>query len=83
MITVFTKDGCPYCTKAINLLEGYDIQYMTTNVSENKAGLTFLKSAGHTTVPQIYNNFDLLVEGGYDGLAKLSKEDIIERVKCN
>jgi len=54
---------------------------MTTNVSNSKVGMKFIKEAGHTTVPQIYNDFDLLVEGGYNGLAKLSKEDIIGRVK--
>jgi len=81
MITIFTKDGCPFCVKAKNLLDGYDIKYLITNVTENKAGMKFIKEAGHTTVPQIYNNFDLLVEGGYNGLAELSKEEIMEKCK--
>jgi len=81
MITVFTKDGCPYCTKATNLLKDFDIEYTVTNVSKSKAGLAFLKEAKHTSVPQIYNDFNLLVEGGYDGLAELTKEEILERCK--
>ena len=81
MITVFTKNGCPYCTKATALLDSHNIQYGLQNVTESKTALKFLKEAGHKTVPQIYNVFDLLVEGGYDGLAKLSKEEILGRMK--
>ena len=81
MITVFSKDGCPYCNKAMALLDAYAIEYVVENVSQNQESLRFLKGAGHTTVPQIYNGLDLLVEGGFDGLSKLTYEEILEIIE--
>jgi len=80
MVKIFSKDGCPYCDKAKMLLDNYEIDYVVENVTHNKESLAFIKGNGHTTVPQIYNNSDILVEGGYDGLAALSREEILERL---
>jgi len=80
MITVFSKDGCPYCDKAKALLDNYEIDYIVENVTRNKEALAFIKGNGHTTVPQIYNGLDLLVEGGYTGLASMSRETLLEMV---
>ena len=37
--------------------------------------------AGHRTVPQIYYNGKLFVEGGWQGLSKLSVEDIMREIE--
>jgi len=42
-----------------------------------------LVSEGHKTVPQIYYNSKLLVEGGYSGLSKLSLNELQERKHAN
>jgi hypothetical protein len=39
----------------------------------------WLVSEGHKTVPQIYYNNKLLVEGGYSGLSKLTLNELQER----
>ena len=51
------------------------------NITKNKEALAFVKGNGHTTVPQIYNGVELLVEGGYNGLAALSREEILKRIE--
>jgi glutaredoxin len=44
-------------------LEKNGIAYSTVNVLEDTIALEFIKSQGHKTVPQIYFNNELLVEG--------------------
>ena len=41
----------------------------------------FLLEEGHKTIPQIYYNDKLLVEGGANGLLSLSKEKIKTRME--
>ena len=70
MLTLYTKPNCPYCDRAKIWLEKNGIAYSTVNVLEDTSALEFIKSQGHKTVPQIYFNNELLVEGGYTGLTK-------------
>ena len=81
MLKIFSKDGCPYCDKVKILLDNYEIDYVVENVTHNKEALAFVKGNGHTTVPQIYDDEELFVKGGYDGLAALSREEILERIE--
>ncbi len=41
----------------------------------------FIMSAGHRTVPQIYQAGQLFVEGGYTGLARLTESDFTQLLK--
>jgi glutaredoxin-related protein len=36
---------------------------------------------GHRTVPQIYFNGSLFVEGGWQGLSKMSAEQMLEKIE--
>ena len=77
MITLYTKDNCPYCDGAKHLLNSWGEEY--TEVDINDEGVRdWLVAEGHKTVPQIYYNSKLLVEGGYTGLSKLSYEQLQE-----
>lgn len=67
-LTVYTKDDCGYCVMLKNLLEKTGIAYEEVNIKENEDARTMLKEAGHKTVPQIYQNGELFVEGGYRGM---------------
>ena len=67
---VVTKDGCPWCDKAIDLIEKSGDTY-SLFVYENLGPITwpvlFMKTHGFKTVPQIFDkDFDLI--GGYDHL---------------
>jgi glutaredoxin len=80
MITVYSKPNCPYCDRTKIWLENNDLPYQTINVFEDTTALEFIKSQGHKTVPQIYFNGTILVEGGYTGLIKQDPTSLREAI---
>jgi glutaredoxin 3 len=60
MITVYTKNVCPYCVKAKNYLENKGIEYETVNIEENQTERNWLMENGFRSVPQIFVNKKLL-----------------------
>jgi glutaredoxin len=74
MVTVYSKNNCPYCVQAKNLLALKGINYTEIKIDEDADAKEFVVSEGHRTVPQIYQDGKLLVEGGYQGLARQSEE---------
>ena len=74
MITVYSKNNCPFCTQAKALLNKHEITFEEVKIDEDPAAREFVMTEGHRTVPQIYNDGKLLVEGGYTGLAKQTPE---------
>lgn len=70
MITVYSKQNCPYCVQAKKLLESKGIDYEEIRIDEDESAKQFVLSQGHRSVPQIYKDGSLLVEGGFQGLAK-------------
>ena len=73
MITVYSKNNCPYCTRAKALLELNDIEYTEINIEQDSNARKRIVEAGLRTVPQIYINEELL-PGGYNGLASQTTE---------
>jgi glutaredoxin len=53
---------------AKSLLENRDIPFETVNIDEDEQAKEFVISEGHRTMPQIYQNGELYVEGGFNGL---------------
>ena len=80
MIKVYTTYSCPYCTRAINYLDLHDIEYETLNIQEDNKARDFFIKTGYRTVPQIFVGDKLLCEGGSDGLVRMTKEDIQNKV---
>lgn len=86
MLVVYTKNYCPYCVKAKNYLKLKNIEFREINIEEVPEAREFLKEKGHRTVPQIYQqdytqpNAEVFVEGGCDGLMRLSLAELNERV---
>ena len=74
MITVYSKAHCPFCDKAKALLKLKGIEYTEVRIDEDAEAREFILEQGHRTVPQIYRNGELLVEGGFQGLSKQSNE---------
>ena len=69
-VTIYSKDHCPYCTRAKELLTREGIAYVDHDMSQDPEGLNALKEkTGWMTVPQIYIGDEMI--GGYDALAKL------------
>jgi glutaredoxin 3 len=74
MITVYSKNNCPYCVQAKSLLELKGIKFEEVKIDETPKAREFVVAEGHRTVPQIYKDGKLLVEGGFQGLKKQSDE---------
>lgn len=52
------------------LLQEHGYSYTEVDVTNNEEAKTFLRNEGHRTVPQIYKDGELYVEGGFDGMKK-------------
>jgi len=79
MLTVYSKNNCPFCDRAKALLESKGVAYNEVNIEKDPESRQMLVDAGLRSVPQIYHGFEL-IPGGFDGLSKQSAE-FFEKVK--
>ncbi len=72
-IVIYSKDYCPYCVKAKNLLKQKGLSFRELDVThdEKLQQEVVTRSGGRRTVPQIFIG-DTHV-GGFDDLAALDK----------
>lgn len=80
MITVYSKHNCPYCVNAKQFLENKNINYQEVNIESDAAAREFILSQGHRSVPQIYVGNRLLVAGGWQGLSRLTTQEILDLI---
>jgi len=78
-IIIYTKDICPYCTKAKALLQRKKAQYQEIKITDEKIKEEMIKKAnGRMTVPQIFiNDFHV---GGCDDLYALESEGKLDEL---
>lgn len=72
MIDIYGKDGCPFCTKAVQLCEENGVEYSYFNMSQNpqyKDEMVVRIGSIPKTVPQVFVSGSYN-EGGYDGLVE-------------
>lgn len=81
MLMIYSKNNCPFCVRAKTYLDHLDIAYLEIDIQENLDALQMLRDNGLRSVPQIYYQGKLFVEGGYDGLSKMSKEEILAEIE--
>ena len=80
MLTVYSKNNCPFCVQAKNLLKLKNIAFEEINIEDNPDARTFIVNEGHRTVPQIYKDGQLFVQGGFQGLSKLTEDQLKEKL---
>lgn len=70
-VVVYSKDYCPYCVKAKNLLTKKGIAFEEIDITNDskKQEEMLAKAEGRRTVPQIFINDKSI--GGYDDLHAL------------
>ena len=73
MLTVYTKNHCPFCDRAKALLESKGVPFKTINIEEQPEARETLVDLGLRSVPQIFNGTALL-PGGFQGLAGKDEE---------
>ena len=85
LLTVYSKNRCPYCDQAKALLKNKGIKFEEIRIDEmcNAGAREFITEQGHRTVPQIYFQGKLFVEGGFQGLSKMAEADIRERMNIS
>jgi glutaredoxin 3 len=81
MLTVYSKTVCPYCVNAKNFLKMKNINFREINIEHDAEAREFVQQQGHRTVPQIYMNGRLFVEGGWAGLSKMTTEEILTEME--
>ena len=80
MLTVYSKNHCPFCNQATALLTKWDVPFKEVKIDQDPTAKDFVVGQGHRTVPQIYNGDNLFVEGGFQGLSKLSASEVKSRL---
>jgi len=81
MLTVYTKNNCPYCQTAKAHLKTCGVMYEEINIEQDTEAREFLIAEGHRTMPQIYYKGKLFVSGGAQNLAKLDEDMIKSQIK--
>lgn len=68
MLTVYSKNNCPFCDRATALLESRGVEFKTVKIEDDPDAREFLVDQGLRSVPQIFKD-GILLPGGYQGLA--------------
>jgi glutaredoxin len=79
MITVYSKNNCPFCDRAKALLESKGVPFEVIKMEDKPEAREFLMGQGLRSVPQIFKDGELL-PGGYQGLAS-KDEDFFTTLK--
>ena len=82
MITIYSKNNCQYCVQAKNLLKMKGVEFEEVKIDEVTEAREFLLAEGHKAVPQIYKDGKVFVQGGYQGLAKLTEDQLKEKLNA-
>lgn len=83
MLTVYSKNHCPFCDQAKALLKKWEVPFEEVKIDSDSTAKEFILSQGHRTVPQIYHQGQIFVEGGFQGLSKMSPDQVKQRLGAN
>jgi glutaredoxin len=81
MLTVYSKNLCPNCVQAKNYLKSKNINFREINIEQDVEAREFIIQQGLRTVPQIFMDGKIFVEGGWTGLSKMTAEDILSEIE--
>ena len=79
MLTVYSKNNCPFCDRAKQLLESKGVPFTEVNIEHDSESRQMLLDKGLRSVPQIFHGFEL-IPGGFNGLNGQPAE-FFEKVK--
>ncbi len=81
-VTIYSKETCPYCTMAKNLLKqkGFNnINEIRIDLDPEQKDIMIKKSGGRMTVPQIFIEERHI--GGFDDLSALNRSGELDKLK--
>lgn len=73
MLTVYSKNNCPFCDRATALLESKEVPFQVIKMEDEPGAREFLIDQGLRSVPQIFKD-GVLLPGGFQGLADKDEE---------
>ena len=76
MLTIYSKNNCPFCVLAKRYLEEHNVPFQDIDIEQDADARAFIQEQGLRTVPQIFMDGRLFVEGGWTGLSNMSPADI-------
>ncbi|MBE7704204.1 MAG: glutaredoxin [Cyanobacteria bacterium SIG29] len=85
-VVIYYLDYCPYCVKAMKLLDGKNIPYKKIDISPNEEEYRkhigqYYGIQGNVTVPQIIIGNERI--GGFDNLEKLNNSGELDKILEN
>ena len=81
MLTIYSKNNCPFCVMAKNYLKSKNINFREINIEQDAEAREFIIQQGLRTMPQIFMDGKIFVEGGWTGLSKMSAEEILSEIE--
>ena len=67
MVTIYSKNNCPFCDRAKALLESRGVPCTEVNIENDPESRQMLLDKGLRSVPRIFNGYEL-IPGGFQGL---------------
>ena len=80
-LTIYSKTVCPNCVQAKNYLKSKNINFREVNIEDDAEAREFIINQGLRTMPQIFMDGKIFVEGGWAGLSKMTAEDILSEIE--
>lgn len=78
-IIIYSKEVCPYCVRAKNLLDKKGVKYQEIKIIDDSTKDEMIKkSGGRMTVPQIFIGEKHI--GGFDDLSALDKKGELDKL---
>jgi glutaredoxin 3 len=78
-VIIYTKQSCPYCVWAKQLLDAKNVSYSEIAVDTDPAKMEeMIQLSGRRTVPQIFINDQAI--GGFDDLSELAKSGQLDKL---
>jgi len=79
-VIIYTKNNCPFCVWAKQILDSKKISYQEINIEHDPIKRNEMErlSGGHRTLPQIFINDQFI--GGYDELSTLAKSGKLDNL---
>ena len=81
MLTIYSKTVCPNCVQAKNYLKSKNINFREVDIEQDVEAREFIMQQGLRTVPQIFMDGKIFVDGGWTGLSKMTAEDILSEIE--
>ena len=80
-LTIYSTPTCGNCKEAKQYLNSLGIEYQDVDLTQDSNSMSFIRSQGHRTVPQIYLGEQQFVTG-LNELKKLSAQEILQKINA-